>query len=131
MKRIYLVTVMIVFTLLGLAITLAPEAFLAVFGATTDSIAMLNAVGGFGGLYLGFAAWLLVSIRHEDRRDTAVKAVIAVTGGLGLARLACMATLGLPPPRLVVAAVLELLLAFWGLLLSPHEASKATDGKAD
>jgi len=131
MKKTYLVIVTVVFALLGLAITLAPEVYLAAFGANVDSIAALNAVGGFGGLYLGFAAWLLVSTRRVDRHDAAVKAVIAVMGGLVFARLAGMATLGLPPPRLIAAAVLELFLGVWGILLSLHKVGKAKDGQTD
>jgi uncharacterized protein YacL len=131
MKKTYLVIVAIVFALLGLAITFAQEAYLAAFGAKVDGIAALNAVGGFGGLYLGFAAWLLVSIRRVDRHDAVVKAVIAVMGGLVFARVAGMATLGLPPPRLIAAAGLELFLGVWGILLSLHKVGKAKDGQTD
>jgi len=131
MKKMYVIAAVAVLAFMGLVITFAPAAYLGLFGSNLGGVALLNTVGGFGGFYLGFAAWLLLSIRREESRDAAVKAIVAVMGGLVLARLAGMATIGLPPPRMFAALALELAMATWGVLLTARKAGKARDGTAD
>ncbi len=131
MTKLYLTAVAAVLSVMGLVITFAPASYVSGIGAGSGGIALLNAVGGFGGLYLGFSAWLFFSIGRKDARDRAVQACVAVTGGLALARAACMAMIGVPPPKLLAAGAVELALALWGILAVVRKTRRKADGQAD
>lgn len=130
-EKMYVIAAIAVLAPMGLVITFAPAAYLRLFGSRVEDSALLGIAGGFGGFYLGFAAWLLLSIRRGATRDAAVKAIVAVMGGLVFARLAGMATIGLPPPAMFSALALESAMAAWGVFLAARKAGKASDGKAD
>lgn len=105
MKRIYLSIVAITLILLGSVILLAPGRYLP---------GLTGAIRGFGGVYLGFAAWLLIAIRRKSPMDAAVWSAVAVMIGVLAGRGADMIAVGAPDVRTWASIGVELLFAAWG-----------------
>ncbi|MCX6055256.1 MAG: DUF4345 domain-containing protein [Chloroflexi bacterium] len=114
MKKSYLVFAALVLTLMGLIFTLAPNRYLAGFGATLSDPSLLNIIRSFGGFYLGFAAFLLLSSRKAKLMDGAILSVALVMTGFLAGRTISLFTDGLPNPKLWISLVIELIFAAWG-----------------
>ena len=114
MKKIYIILVALVLTLMGLLFAFAPNRYLAGFGAAMSDPNLLNVFRSFGGFYLGFAAYLLVSSRKENLVDGAVISVVLVMSGILVGRIISLITDGLPDPKLWVPLAIELIFAVWG-----------------
>ena len=114
MKKTYLVLAALVLTLMGLIFSLAPNRYLAGFGAAISDPSLLNVIRSFGGFYLGLAAFLLLSSRKANLMDGAILSVALVMTGFLAGRTISLFADGLPNPKLWVSLVIELIFAAWG-----------------
>jgi hypothetical protein len=114
MKKTYLVLAALVLTLMGLIFSLAPNRYLAGFGAAISDPSLLNVIRSFGGFYLGLAAFLLLSSRKANLMDGAILSVALVMTGFLVGRTISLLADGLPNPKLWVSLVIELIFAAWG-----------------
>jgi uncharacterized protein YjeT (DUF2065 family) len=114
MKKTYLVLAALVLTLMGLIFSLAPNRYLAGFGAAISDPSLLNVIRSFGGFYLGLATFLLLSSRKANLMDGAILSVTLVMTGFLAGRTISLFADGLPNPKLWVSLVIELIFAAWG-----------------
>jgi hypothetical protein len=114
MKKIYLILAALVLTLMGLIFALAPNRYLANFGAAISDPSLLNVIRSFGGFYLGLAAFLLLSSRKANLMDGAILSVALVMTGFLAGRTISLFADGLPNPKLWISLVIELIFAVWG-----------------
>ena len=114
MKKIYIILVALVLTLMGLLFAFAPNRYLAGFGAAMSDPNLLNVFRSLGGFYLGSAAYLLVSSRKENLVDGAMISVILVMSGFLVGRTVSLITDGLPDPKIWVSLAIELIFTVWG-----------------
>ncbi|MEI6874132.1 MAG: DUF4345 domain-containing protein [Spirochaetota bacterium] len=128
MKRTYLLIVAAILTLQGLVYMVAPGAYFPGAGGTGLSQSLSEALRGFGGFYLGFAAFLVLSATREARFDDAIRSVVTVMLGVLVGRVAGIAVDGVPEPKLLVATGVEPVVAGWGTMLLPRGKEMAADG---
>ena len=117
MKKTYLILAALVLTLMGLIFALAPNRYLAGFGAAISDPSLLNVIRSFGGFYLGLAAFLLLSSRKANLMDGAILSVALVMTGFLAGRTISLFADGLPNPKLWISLVIELIFAAWGFVL--------------
>ncbi len=77
----------------------------------------MNMIRSVGGFYLGFAAFLLLAARRENSVDLGVLAAPLAMAGLIVGRAIAVLADGMPDRSVLVAGIVELAFAFWGLAL--------------
>jgi hypothetical protein len=114
--KIYLSTLGIVLTVIGLIYLVAPSTYLGTMGVAVSAPSAMNILHAYGGCYLGFAAFLLVSTRRSGSPGVAVAASMLVMAGIVMGRIVGIAADGLPDRSIIVSTVVEIVFIVWGAL---------------
>ncbi|MFA5851262.1 MAG: DUF4345 domain-containing protein [Spirochaetales bacterium] len=117
MKKAYLIVVAGTLALIGLVFIAAPGAYLAGISVSADNSELLEVLRGFGGFYLGFAAYLFLVFFRRSSIDTAIQSIVIVMSGILIGRLTGIIADGSPDPKLIASAGIELAFAIWGIVL--------------
>jgi hypothetical protein len=125
MKKIYLTLTAITLALMGTLLTLVPNAYTSILGSPLSDPNLLNIMRSIGGFYLGFAAFLVVTLKKELVDAGVISAVLAMVGLL-TGRAISLAADGAAHPRLWGSLTIELIFAAWGLfiLLRPTQSKQ-------
>ncbi|MEP6926457.1 MAG: DUF4345 domain-containing protein [Ginsengibacter sp.] len=89
---------------------------LKLFGIKLESINLTNIFRAIMGLYLGISAIWLIGIIKSKFWITATLTNIVFMGGLASGRLLSLILDGLPSIYFLIGLLLELILAFWGVI---------------
>ncbi len=82
---------------IGIAGLLLPEVSLAFFGIALNGRLAHNEIrASYGGMHLGVATFVLLSLNRRWLRDAALLVLILFMGGLALGRIASLAIDGVP-----------------------------------
>lgn len=104
---------------IGGSILLIPQAFHLVGNGIVlgDDPNLLSEIRAPGGLLAGSAVLILIGAFRSNLRSLAVVLTVLVYGSFGLARLLSLTFDGMPSAGLVVATVIELVVAAIGLMI--------------
>ena len=86
------------------------------FDIKIETINLLNIFRAIMGLYLGMAAMWIIGIIKPKFWTTATLSNVIFMGGLACGRLLSLLLDGLPSMYFFIGLILELVLAFWGLM---------------
>ena len=125
MKKAYIVSLTIILTLMGIAFTAAPATYLGTLGVSLSDPSMMNVIRSFGGLYLGFAAFLILAERRVGGADLAVFAAVLAMVGFLAGRLISLFADGAPVQSLFASTFVELVFAVWGVVILAKSRAKA------
>ncbi len=118
MTVIYLVIAGLLLLTIGGAILLVPHAFHGSNGIILgDNPNLISEIRAPGGLLAASAVVILLGAFRIRLRTSAVQLTTLVYGSFGLARLVSMALDGMPSSSIVGAMSLELIVAFFGLVI--------------
>jgi hypothetical protein len=114
MRKIYLSTLAIIMTVVGVVYLVDPSSYLGRMGVSVSDPSAMNLLRTFGGCYLGFAAFLLVAVRRSRLSEAAILAATIIMGGFLTGRIIGMAADGMPDGSIIVSAFVELIFLVWG-----------------
>ena len=117
MKKTYLLVAAVVLLLVGLVCLTAPAKYAVSLGIKLNDRNLLHLIRTFGGLFIGFSAFLLNARMQDKWLDAGVNAVILVMIGLIIGRGASISLDGVPDPKLLIGLALEIILAIWGIVI--------------
>ena len=114
----YLVIAGLLLLAIGGAILLAPHAFHGTNGITlSESPNLLSEIRAPGGLLASSGIVILVGAFRRELQSRAVQLSTLVYGSFGVARLISMALDGMPSSSIIGATLLELIVAFIGVVI--------------
>ncbi|MHB0896915.1 MAG: DUF4345 domain-containing protein [Spirochaetales bacterium] len=130
MKRTYLIVVAGTLTFMGLIFMVAPNAYFAELRGIADNSGLSETLRGFGGFYLGFAAWLAWALFKGKSIDAAIQSIVIVMSGILAGRLVGIITDGIPDQKFIASAGIELFFALWGAALIAKTKGGKSNGPA-
>ena len=108
---------MIILTIVALAYGLSPNKFLPkFFDFQVESIDLKQTFRATMGLYLGMVALSVIGIFNPRHWRTATISTVFFMSGLAVGRTISLVLDGIPSIYFSVGLVLELILAFWGII---------------
>ena len=117
MKKAYIVSLGIVLSLMGIVFLAAPATYLGTLGVQISDPSAFNMIRSFGGLYLGFAAFLLLAAQREGGDSLAILAAVLAMAGLLAGRALGLVADGAPDRSLFASAAIELVFGIWGIVI--------------
>jgi hypothetical protein len=117
MKNTYLAVVAFTLLVMGTVYTFVPTQYMAGANSPINDPRLLTAFRGFGGFYLGFAAFLVIAQWKSNLMDGAVISVVLVMIGLLTGRAVGLIIEGKPGTKIWVSLAMELIFAVWGLII--------------
>ena len=130
MTLTYLIIAGLLLLAIGGAILLAPHALHGSNGiALGDNPNLLSEIRAPGGLLANSGIFILIGAFRRELRSRSIQLTTLVYGSFGIARLVSIWLDGLPSSSLVAATMLELIVAFIGLVIlqwgRPDDAAAA------
>jgi hypothetical protein len=117
MKKIYIASLSVVLSLMGIVFLAAPATYLGTLGLQIGDPSALNMIRSFGGFYLGFAALLVFLARRNPVAELAVAAAVLAMAGLLAGRSVSLFADGRPDRSLLASAAVELAFGIWGIVI--------------
>lgn len=130
MKRAYLIIVAGTLACMGLVFMIAPGAYFSGLSGIANNSGLFEMLWGFGGFYLGFAAWLFLALVRGNSIDAAIQSSVIVMSGIIIGRLAGAVAQGAVNPKIAASAGIELAFAAWGIALVLTTKKRKGNGQA-
>lgn len=109
LAKVFLIVQGVGFMLFGLYCFFNPQAMIDLLGAPSMSAEGVYEMRGiYGGVSFGIGALVLFGALKANMRRTALFALLAYTGGYGLARVLALPLDGMPSGTLLAAAIFEI-----------------------